>query len=142
MWPTIWGIIAVVSLIVEGLTVGLVSIWFTAGALISLVLSLLGVSEIIQCIVFIIVSIFGLILFRNYWKKHMKNNITHTNIDGYIGKEVMVIEDIDNDTEKGVIKINGQLWTARAVNGEKIEKDSKVKIQRLEGNKVFVEKIK
>ena len=28
MWPTIWGIIAVVSLIVEGLTVGLVSIWF------------------------------------------------------------------------------------------------------------------
>ena len=72
MWPTIWGIIAVVSLIVEGLTVGLVSIWFTAGALISLVLSLLGVSEIIQCIVFIIVSIFGLIVFRNYWKKHMK----------------------------------------------------------------------
>lgn len=141
MWSAIWGIIAVVSLIVEGLTVGLVSIWFTAGALISLVLSLLGVSEIIQCIVFIIVSIVGLIVFRNYWKKHMKNNITHTNIDGYIGKEVMVIEDIDNDNDKGVIKINGQLWTARAVNGGKIEKGIKVKIQRLEGNKVFVEKI-
>ena len=62
--------------------------------------------------------------------------------DANIGKEVLVTEDIDNMLNLGEVKVNGQLWSAKALNEDKIEKNTKVVIRKIEGNKLLVERVK
>ena len=142
VWSIFWILLAIVTLIIELFSVGLISIWFTVGAGCALICSLLGWHLMIQWVVFILVSIVGLLLFRNYWVKKMKNNIVATNIDANVGKEVLVVEDIDNSLDLGAVKMNGQFWSAKSIEGEKIKKDTKVVIRKIEGNMVYVEEIK
>jgi len=140
-WLIFWIFIIVSTLIAEISTVGLVSLWFTVGGICALICNLLNLSVAIQWIVFIIVSVIGLLLFRSFWVNKMKKEIVPTNADANIGKEVIVTEDIDNLLFKGEVKINGQLWSAQSLNGERIDKNSKVVIRKIEGNKVLVEKV-
>ena len=140
-WLIFWIFIIVSTLIAEISTVGLVSLWFTVGGICALICNLLNLSVAIQWIVFIIVSVIGLLLFRSFWVNKMKKEIVPTNADANIGKEVIVTDDIDNLLFKGEVKINGQLWSAQSLNGERIDKNSKVVIRKIEGNKVLVEKV-
>lgn len=140
-WLIFWIFIIISTLIAEIATVGLVSLWFTVGGICALICNLLKLSVVIQWIVFIVVSVLGLLLFRSFWVNKMKKEIVPTNADANIGKEVIVTEDIDNLLFKGEVKVNGQLWSAQSLDGEKIDKNSKVVIRKIEGNKVFVEKV-
>lgn len=140
-WLIFWIFIIISTLIAEIATVGLVSLWFTVGGICALICNLLKLSVVIQWVVFIIVSVLGLLLFRSFWVNKMKKEIVPTNADANIGKEVIVTEDIDNLLFKGEVKVNGQLWSAQSLGGEKIDKNSKVVIRKIEGNKVLVEKI-
>ena len=141
VWLIFWIFIIISTLIAEIATVGLVSLWFTVGGICALICNLLKLSVVIQWVVFIVVSVLGLLLFRSFWVDKMKKEIVPTNADANIGKEVIVTEDIDNLLFKGEVKVNGQLWSAQSLDGEKIDKNSKVVIRRIEGNKVFVEKL-
>ena len=138
-WLIFWIFIIISTLIAEIATVGLVSLWFTVGGICALICNLLKLSVVIQWVVFIVVSVLGLLLFRSFWVNKMKKEIVPTNADANIGKEVIVTEDIDNLLFKGEVKVNGQLWSAQSLDGEKIDKNSKVVIRKIEGNKVFVE---
>ena len=140
-WLIFWIFIIISTLIVEIATVGLVSLWFAVGGICALICNLLKLSVVIQWVVFIVVSVLGLLLFRSFWVNKMKKEIVPTNADANIGKEVIVTEDIDNLLFKGEVKVNGQLWSAQSLDGEKIDKNSKVVIRKIEGNKVFVEKV-
>ena len=54
------------------------------------------------------------------------------------GKQALVEEDIDNAAAKGVVKINGQLWTARMESPyDKPVKGDWVEIVRVEGSKLI-----
>ena len=141
VWLIFWIFIIISTLIAEIATVGLVSLWFTVGGICALICNLLKLSVVIQWVVFIVVSVLGLLLFRSFWVNKMKKEIVPTNADANIGKEVIVTEDIDNLLFKGEVKVNGQLWSAQSLDGEKIDKNSKVVIRKIEGNKVFVEKV-
>ena len=141
VWSIFWILLAIVTLIIELFSVGLISSWFTVGAGCALICSLLGWHLMVQWVVFIVVSVLGLLLFRSFWVNKMKKEIVPTNADANIGKEVIVTEDIDNLLFKGEVKVNGQLWSAQSLDGEKIDKNSKVVIRKIEGNKVFVEKV-
>lgn len=140
-WLIFWIFIIISTLIAEIATIGLVSLWFTIGGICALICNLLKLSVVIQWVVFIVVSVLGLLLFRSFWVNKMKKEIVPTNADANIGKEVIVTEDIDNLLFKGEVKVNGQLWSAQSLDGEKIDKNSKVVIRKIEGNKVFVEKV-
>ena len=140
-WLIFWIFIIVSTLIAELATVGLVSLWFTVGGICALICNLLKLSVVVQWIVFIVVSVLGLLLFRSFWVNKMKKEIVPTNADANIGKEVIVTEDIDNLLFKGEVKVNGQLWSAQSLDGEKIDKNSKVVIRKIEGKPVFVETV-
>ena len=140
-WLIFWIFIIISTLIAEIATVGLVSLWLTVGGICALICNLLKLSVVIQWVVFIVVSVLGLLLFRSFWVNKMKKEIVPTNADANIGKEVIVTEDIDNLLFKGEVKVNGQLCSAQSLDGEKIDKNSKVVIRKIEGNKVFVEKV-
>ena len=59
------------------------------------------------------------------------------NIRALIGKRCLVVEDISNIQNKGLVKYNGNLWSAKTVNpNDYIEKDTIVVINYVEGVKL------
>ncbi len=139
----VWLIVFVLSLLIEWATNELVSIWFTLGSVIALILSFVpGVEWWVQLIVFVVISIAAFGFLRPIVKKFMKNNIVDTNIDEIVGKKGYMTEDY-TDSTRGEVKINGILWTA--VNTEEnvtLPKGTKVVVLAVEGNKLIVKKIK
>ena len=125
-----------VFLIVEAGTVALVSIWFALGALAALVSCVLGAEMWLQITVFLVVS---LVLLALLWKRvRSKLTTTKTNVDSVIGAEGYVTEAIDNLSYTGRVKLGGITWAARSTSGAGIPVGTLVKVERIEGVKVFV----
>lgn len=134
-------IAAVVTLIaIEVATPQLVTIWFALGALAALIACIADASIVVQAILFLAVSAVSLIATRPLVKKITKKKFSPTNADRCIGETALVVEDIDNRLEKGAVKINGTVWTARSLDGEPISQNDCVKIERIDGVKLIVTK--
>ena len=132
----LWLALFVVFLIVEAGTVALVSIWFALGALAALVSCALGAEMWLQITVFLVVS---LVLLALLWKRvRSKLTTTKTNVDSVIGAEGYVTEAIDNLSYTGRVKLGGTTWAARSTSGAGIPVGTLVKVERIEGVKVFV----
>ena len=132
----LWLALFVVFLIVEAGTVALVSIWFALGALAALVSCALGAEMWLQITVFLVVS---LVLLALLWKRvRSKLTTTKTNVDSVIGAEGYVTEAIDNLSYTGRVKLGGITWAARSTSGAGIPVGTLVKVERIEGVKVFV----
>ncbi|TCK90569.1 membrane protein implicated in regulation of membrane protease activity [Natranaerovirga hydrolytica] len=135
-----WLIILVVSLFIEAITLGLTTIWFAFGALVAWGLSLLNVHLALQITVFFVVSFVMLYYTRPIAAKYLNIGKVKTNYESIIGKKGVVVETVDNIKGQGVVKIDGNTWTARATNEEVIEKDSVVTITEVKGVKIIVQK--
>ncbi len=132
----LWLALFAVFLIVEAGTVALVSIWFALGALAALVSCVLGAAMWLQITVFLVVS---LVLLAVLWKRvRNKLTTTKTNVDSVIGAEGYVTEAIDNLSYTGRVKLGGITWAARSTSGAGIPVGTLVKVERIEGVKVFV----
>ena len=125
----------------EAVTVGLTSIWFAAGALAALTAALLGGPLWIQITLFLAVSLLCLLAVRPLARRHLNSKVEHTNADRVIGAEAQVTEDIDNIHGKGAVIIRGMTWSARSEDGKPIPAGTLVRVLRIEGVKVFVERI-
>ena len=135
----LWLALFVVFLIVEAGTVALVSIWFALGALAALVSCVLGAEMWLQITVFLVVSLVLLALLALLWKRvRSKLTTTKTNVDSVIGAEGYVTEAIDNLSYTGRVKLGGITWAARSTSGAGIPVGTLVKVERIEGVKVFV----
>ena len=137
----LWLILLVAFAIVEGVTVSLVSVWFIGGAAAALIAALCGAEVWLQVVLFFGVSIVLLLCLRPLSKRLLKQKKVATNADSNIGKEAIVTEEIDNLQGKGAVKIAGVEWSARSEDGSVIEKDAVVRILRIEGVKLYVEKL-
>ena len=71
MTPIIWFGLVAVLLLIEALTVGLTTIWFAAGALAAAVASLLGAGELLQWILFFVISLVLMIFTRPWAVEHL-----------------------------------------------------------------------
>ena len=136
----VWLCALIIFVIVEALTVQMLSIWFAAGALVSLILALLGTPEWAQILVFCVCAALLLIFTRPIVKRLMKKQGTLTNSDRILGMSAIVIQEINNDIAQGQVKVLGQVWTARSLGGEIYPVDTKVLVRSIEGVKVIVEK--
>ncbi|MGN1222543.1 MAG: NfeD family protein [Christensenellales bacterium] len=139
IWIYIWLGVVVLSLIVEFVTMELVSIWITAGSLIAMILAACGVSYEIQIIVAVAVSIACIIGLRKITLKFLNKNETKTNADSLIGTKAKLITSITAD-EMGTVKYNGIIWNCTTQDGSEIEKDCHIEILKIEGNKLIVKK--
>ena len=138
---TFWIIAMVVFLVIEAVTVGIVSVWFAIGALFAMVTAMLGANLWVQIAVFLVVSAVTLYFTRPLVKKYVNNKVEPTNADMLIGKECRVVETIDNLTGTGAVYVDGKTWTARTVDEEIIPEGQLVKAERIEGVKLIVSKI-
>lgn len=140
MWQ-IWLIIAGLFFIGEIITVGFLVFWFGVGALIAMIASFFTSNIIIQTTVFIVSSVFLLLITKPFVKKFVDVKTTNTNAFSIIEKKALVIKEI-NSHSVGQIKINGEVWSAESENGETIAEGSEVKIIKINGVKAIVKSVK
>ncbi len=133
-----WVVLLIALIVIEAATAQMVTIWFAAGSVGAIVAELLGAQPWLQWLVFIVVSVVALVATRPLVKKLTKTRVQPTNADRCIGKTAVVTEEIDNDAVKGQVNVDGVIWTARSSDGSVIEKDAKVKIEKIDGVKVIV----
>lgn len=136
----VWLVLVIIFAVLEGQTLGLTSIWFSIGSLGGLIASMLGLPIMGQIIVFLIVTAVMLIYTRPIVKKNLKVGSVKTNVNALIGLEGIVTEPILTHTY-GQVKLKGQIWTAKSIDGDEICVDSEVEIIAIEGVKVIVKKI-
>ena len=135
----VWLILLLAFLVVEALTMGLTTIWFAGGALVAFLISLIHAPIWLQVVLFLAVSLLLLFYTRPIAKRYFNQRITKTNVDSVIGKNAIVIEEIDNLQGKGRATLAGQVWTARSVeeNG-RIPVGAVVEVQAVSGVKLMV----
>lgn len=126
--------------VVEGVTAGLVSIWFVLGAAAALIAALLNAALAVQFAVFLIVSALALVATRPLVKKLRAGKPVPTNLDRVIGASGRVTETVDNSIASGAVYVDGKTWTARSTDGSVLPKGQMVRIVKMEGVKLFVEK--
>lgn len=138
MEAIIWLVLMVIFLIIEAMTVVTVSLWFAAGALVALLVSLIGLEIWIQVVLFFVVSGVLLACLRPLVQRHLKPRITRTNVDALIGTKGYVTADIDNLSAAGQVKLGGMEWSARSTHGLPIPAGTLVKVDHIEGVKAYV----
>ena len=134
----IWLVLLILFAIVEGVSVGLVSIWFAAGALVALLTTFFTANIWIQITLFLLVSLITMVILRPLARKYVFPTVVPTNADRVIGHEAVVTEDIDNLSAKGIAVVFGVAWTARSETGAPIPSGTTVIVKRIEGVKLFV----
>ena len=134
----IWFIFLVTFILAEASTVAVVSIWFAFGALVAMIASLLGAQVWLQTVLFLIVSCGLLCALRPMIKKFFIPKLTKTNVDAVIGTTGVVTLQINNIMSQGQVKLGAMEWTARSTSGAIIEVGTRIKVDRIEGVKVFV----
>lgn len=138
-WAAIcWLILLVVFLVVEASTVTMVSLWFAAGSVAALIVSLLGGALWLQITVFLAVSAVLLSLLRPLVRKHVTPKLTATNVDAMVGSAGLVTVAIDNVAASGQVKLGAMTWTARSTSGDPIPAGTLVRVDKIEGVKAFV----
>lgn len=140
MSTAIWIAAIIIFGVVEAVTAGLTSIWFVLGSVAGLVAAICNGPIWLQVTLFFVVSIVALAATRPLVTKLMKKDIKPTNADRVLGGSARVTERIDNDVPTGAVYIDGKTWSARSSTGEIIEPDAMVRVIRMEGVKLYVEK--
>ena len=140
MATTIWIAAIIIFGVAEAATAGLTSIWFVLGSVAGLIAAVCGGPVWLQVGLFFAVSIAALAFTRPLVVKLMKKDIKPTNADRVLNSVGRVTERIDNALPSGAVYIDGKTWTARSADGEVIEPDAAVRILRMEGVKLIVQK--
>lgn len=133
-----WLILLAFLIFVEIITLGLTTIWFAGGALVAFIVSLFYDNLLVEIILFLVVSLVLLFFTRPIVKKYFNSTRTKTNYEAIIGKEALVTATIDNITNSGWAVVNGLEWSARSVDGQIIEKGTKVIVDSISGVKLMV----
>ena len=123
-----WLGLVVACVIIEAMTVSLTTIWFAAGAIVAWLVYLIGFGIEVQIIVFLLVSIVCLIFTRPIAMEKFKVGRVRTNAESLIGQSYKVQSTIDNINNTGTIDVKGQMWSARSVDDQVIEKDDEIVI--------------
>ena len=132
-----WFILIIILSIIEIATTNLVTIWFIASGLVSLVLSIFIDDLTIQFAVFVILGIILLLSTRKILNKYFQKD-EKTNLDRVIGMKGIVTDKITKDII-GEVKVDGKLWSA--ISDEYLKVGDEVLIASISGVKLIVEKV-
>lgn len=135
-----WLVVLIISIGIEVATLGLASIWFAPGALAAIIAAALNAPVVVQIILFFVVSLLLLYFTRPIAVKYFNKDRIKTNVESLVGKQAIVISEIDNLQGIGQVVVNGQEWSARTVKeGIKLPVGTVVNIMAISGVKLMVE---
>jgi membrane protein implicated in regulation of membrane protease activity len=137
----LWIVLAIALAIGEAFTVTFLLIMFSAGALAAAGAAALGAGVLIQVIVFALVSGLSMGAIRPIIVRHarpaLETGETPFGVEALEGAHGTVLEEVDAD--RGMIKIDGELWQARSFDGnEKYLPGERVRVLRVRGATAIV----
>ena len=138
--PWFWFGIAVICAVIEGMTLGLTTVWFSLSAILMIFISMLHPPFYVQCVLFALVALLLLFFTRPIALKLLHAKREKTNADSLIGKKALVLQTI-TEWEKGQVKINGIVWTAASVDGAAIPAGDECIIEKIEGVTLIVKEM-
>ena len=137
----VWLILLIAFVVVEALTVSLVSIWFAAGAVAALIVSGFTSSWLVQFAVFAVVSAVALAATRPLVKKRMTARRVPTNADINVGRKAQVLVEVTPDVT-GRVRLDGVDWNARCVTpGDRLEPGERCRITEIHSTLLLVEPV-
>ncbi|HEV2998157.1 MAG TPA: NfeD family protein [Solirubrobacteraceae bacterium] len=113
---------------------------FAAGALVAGVLSLLGAGTVLSVVAFLAASVLVLSTLRPVARRHRRLPPSiRTGAAALVGRSAIVLERIANDEGVGCVKIDGEVWTARAYDeNEVIDAGEHVEVVEIRGATALV----
>lgn len=140
---TIWLVVFVACIVAEIISMGLTTIWFAGGALIAAVAAVIGTPLWIQILLFAVASLVLLYFTRPIAVKYFNKDRVKTNAESLVGKQAIVISEIDNLQGIGQVTVGGQEWSARTTGeGITLPVGSVVTVRSISGVKLMVEEKK
>lgn len=140
-----WLVVMILFLILEMVTVSLVSIWFVGGSLAAFLVSFFVHNPWIEAAVFLGVSLVLLLLIRPIASRLgvKKKDQIRSGAQALVGKRAIVTEAIDNLRAQGAVQVNGQFWSAKSADDDlKIPKETVVVVSEVDGVRLVVEQLK
>jgi membrane protein implicated in regulation of membrane protease activity len=136
----LWVIAAGLFGIGEMLTTSFFLAPFAAGAGAAAIVDAAGAGELAAWIVFVLVSVLALVVVRPIARSHMKTPPSlRTGSAALIGKQAIVLERIANHEGVGCVKIDGEVWTARAYDDDQvIDQGTRVDVVEIRGATALV----
>lgn len=136
----IWLIVLVVLVVIELLTMGLTTVWFAGGALMATIASLVHAPVVIQIILFLATSALLLYFTRPVAVKYFNKDRVRTNAESLVGRQAIVISEIDNLQGIGQVNVGGMEWSARTrTDGVTLPVGTVVIVFAIDGVKLIVE---
>jgi membrane protein implicated in regulation of membrane protease activity len=136
----IWLIAGVFAAVGEILTAGFFLAPFAVGAFGAMFADLLGAGGVVQGVVFAALTLASFGLVRPIAKRHLYTPpAIRTGTAALIGRSGIVLERIANDEGVGAVRIDGEVWTARAYDEHLvIDPGAKVEIVEIRGATALV----
>jgi membrane protein implicated in regulation of membrane protease activity len=140
----LWALVAALAFAGELLTISFFLLFFAFGAVVGLVLALVGFGAGVQIIGFIVASVASMIVLR----PALLNRLALSGSEPYegpgkvTGKKAVVTNAIEPG-ESGMVRVgNGEFWTARTLySGGRLEPGSRVRILDTDGLTALVEPV-
>jgi membrane protein implicated in regulation of membrane protease activity len=136
----LWAIAAAVFAVGETMTMALILAPVAAGAVLAAVAALAGAGEAVQWTLFLVVSIALTLVARPIARshKHMPAQL-RTGTAALVGKPALVLERISNDEAIGCVRIDGEVWTARAYDDDRtFDVGERVQVLEIKGATALV----
>jgi membrane protein implicated in regulation of membrane protease activity len=136
----LWLIAACVFGIGEMLTTGFFLAPFALGAGLAAIVDVAGAGEAAAWIVFVLASVLALGILRPIARSHMHvPPQIRTGSAALVGQNAIVLERIANYEGVGCVKIDGEVWTARAYDDDQvIEAGTRVQVVQIKGATALV----
>ena len=136
----LWLILAVIFAVGEIATLGFFLAPFAGGAAVAAVVSAIGVPFVGSLAVFLVVSVILLAALRPLARSHRRMPPSlRTGTAALVGKNATVVERIANSEGVGCVKIDGDVWTARAyMDEETYEPGTRVQVVEIRGATALV----
>jgi membrane protein implicated in regulation of membrane protease activity len=120
--PLLWIVLGVVLVVAEIFTTTLFLVMFGIGAFAAAGAAALGAPVALQAVVFAAVSALTLLFARPTIQRHRRAALTGDEspfgMQALAGSSALVLERVDADS--GVVKIDGEIWTARSYDGTQV----------------------
>lgn len=135
-----WLAVLVILVVIELFTMGLTTIWFAGGALVAALISIPGLPVSLQIFAFLAVSAALLYFTRPVAVKYFNRDRVRTNIESMVGRQAIVISEINNLEGVGQVNTGGMEWSARSsYNNIVLPVGAVVTILGVDGVKLIVE---
>lgn len=138
-----WLVIAIFFLLLEMGSPGLFFfLSFFFGAIFAAGSTMLTDSQVLQSLVFLLGSIFSFLVLHFWVKRRFlkSKNIENTNFYALIGKQAKVIKTI-LPLEVGAVKVSGEIWSAKSLDGSVVLQGSNVEIIEIKGVTLIVKQV-